>query len=88
MFSRLTARLPKATTIHLAAPRPAQQSRLASRLAVNGSKGRSMPDRGSRATAAAANVDATFTIRVCRIGTRAPAPLLLPVVCMLTFALC
>ena len=66
MFTSIAARLP--TALGHAAPRTplrlAGQARLLSRLAVDGSKGRAMPNINRRATAAASGVDATLTIRV------------------------
>lgn len=68
MFASLAARLP--TALGHAGPkaplRLAGQTRLLSRLAVDGSKGRAMPVTNMRAAAAASGVAATFTIRVRR----------------------
>lgn len=70
MFTSLSARLPSALG-HVARRAPlrlAGQTRLVSRLAVDGSKGRAMPNINRRATAAASGVDATLTIRVCLLS--------------------
>ncbi|KAK3944762.1 carbamoyl-phosphate synthase arginine-specific small chain [Diplogelasinospora grovesii] len=62
MFSRLATRLPKSSG--LAPPRLSTQTRFVSRSAIEGSKGRSMPARPSRATAPVSNnIEATLTIR-------------------------
>lgn len=61
MFSRLAARLPKASALNGVA---ARQVRNLSQPAVTGSKGRNMPAREPRTTAAATGAEATFTIRV------------------------
>ncbi|KAK0714981.1 class I glutamine amidotransferase-like protein [Lasiosphaeris hirsuta] len=65
MFSRLATRLPKTsgTRAPVAAARLPGQARFLSKPAIDGSRGRSMPTRVSRATPAARNVDATLTIR-------------------------
>ncbi|KAJ4406463.1 Multifunctional pyrimidine synthesis protein CAD [Neurospora sp. IMI 360204] len=60
MFSRLAARLPKASALNGVATR---QVRNLSQPAVTGSKGRNMPAREPRTTAAATGAEATFTIR-------------------------
>ncbi|KAK3339226.1 arginine-specific carbamoyl-phosphate synthetase small subunit mitochondrial precursor [Neurospora tetraspora] len=60
MFSRLAARLPKASALNGVA---ARQVRNLSQPAVTGSKGRNMPAREPRTTAAATGAEATFTIR-------------------------
>lgn len=65
MFSRLAARVPRAcapTAPGLAARLPGQ-ARFLSKPAVEGSRGRVMPSRMARATPAAPNTEATFTIR-------------------------
>lgn len=84
MFSSFAARVP--TTLGHAARRAplrlSTQVRLASRLVVDGSKGRAMPLKNTRATAAASGMDATFTIRVCWTH---PACLVRP--CLLTLPL-
>ncbi|KAK3323629.1 carbamoyl-phosphate synthase arginine-specific small chain-like protein [Cercophora scortea] len=61
MFSRLAVRLPKSSGLRV--PGLASQSRLLSKVAVTGSRGRSMPARMARATPVAPNVEATLTIR-------------------------
>lgn len=65
MLLSLAARLPNAVchTAATARSRLPSQARLLSRLAVDGSKGRAMPAKITRATAAASGVDATLTIR-------------------------
>jgi carbamoyl-phosphate synthase small subunit len=65
MFSRLATRLPKASGPNVAglASRLPSQARFLSKPPTEGSRGRSMPSRVSRATAAAPNTEATFTIR-------------------------
>ncbi|KAK3353500.1 carbamoyl-phosphate synthase arginine-specific small chain-like protein [Lasiosphaeria hispida] len=65
MFSRLATRLPKTsgTRAPIFAARLPSQARFLSKPAIDGSRGRSMPTRVSRATPAARNVDATLTIR-------------------------
>nr|AAA33609.1 arginine-specific carbamoyl phosphate synthetase small subunit [Neurospora crassa] len=60
MFSRLAARLPKASALNGVA---ARQVRNLSQPAITGSKGRNMPAREPRTTAAATGAEATFTIR-------------------------
>ena len=61
MFSRLAARVPKASALNGVA---ARQVRNLSQPAVTGSKGRNMPARDPRTTASATGAEATFTIRV------------------------
>lgn len=77
MFKHLAARLPNALghAVPRVSPGFSGQARLLSRLAVDGSKGRAMPAKNTRATAAASGVEATFTIRVrLRLIPDCPTP--------------
>ncbi len=67
MFARVAIPLTKPAGFGAArglASRMATQTRFLSKQANQGSKGRSMPETVSRATAPVANLDATLTIRV------------------------
>lgn len=64
MFTRLALRKTTGFAAHGLNSRVASQTRLSSKVAILGSKGRAMPALNRRATAAASGVDATFTIRV------------------------
>lgn len=66
MFSRLAIRLPKASGSAVRFP---SQARFISRAPSDGSRGRSMPSRMSRAVPVAKNTEATFTIRVWSLSS-------------------
>lgn len=76
MFARVVIPLTRPAGFGAARRLPvrlATMTRPLSQLAAQGSKGRNMPVKHTRATAPVANVDATFTIRVlgffyCLVG--------------------
>lgn len=71
MFSRLATRLPKASGPAVRFP---SQARFISRAPSDGSRGRSMPSRMSRAVPVAKNTEATFTIRVWFLSSLVQSP--------------